>query len=94
VAVSLRSARRAASRMAERLRWIEDQLQTLQAGLSLPEWPSEEDYDESMARDPAVALAHDIEHVIVAYLQPAIATLDRAATEPQEPATPPHVPLA
>jgi hypothetical protein len=79
VADSLRSARRALGRIAERLRGLEQRLETIRAGVPEPAWPAEADYDEQMARDPAIALAHDVEHVIAAYLRPAIAALDRAA---------------
>ena len=75
----LRSARRALGRIAERLRALELRLGTIRAGVPVPAWPQEADYDESMARDPAIVLAHDIEHVLAAYLGPAIAALDRAA---------------
>jgi hypothetical protein len=79
VADKLRSARRALGRIAERLRVLELRLETIRAGVPVPAWPQEADYDERMARDPAIALAHDVEHVIAAYLAPAIAALDRAA---------------
>jgi hypothetical protein len=83
VTYSLRTARRACFRVAERLRGLEQRLEAIRAAVPLPKWPREADYDEQIARDPAMALVHDLEHVSATYLRPAIAALDRAAAGPK-----------